>query len=215
MIKVNEAWRLTELIGVHKYILTHGYGGQPYPTKIKKSGENLKLQIKKILKKDINIQSLNDEEYLELLRQEIKEIFKKTGISLNQNYCLGPIGNFYNLSDGLFLDLDDIEEVYVSDENLKGGKSCGSIKSKSCGWIAWCAVSVEKKADKNTLLYIVSFNHFKKETAMKEVLEKKLKFNQEKLKRAIKNFFISNRHWYHDDLEKLNHQLPYINFLKY
>jgi hypothetical protein len=50
---------------------------------------------------------------------------------------------------------------------------------------------------------------------MKEVLEKKLKFNQEKLKRAIKNFFISNRHWYHDDLEKLNNQLPYINFLKY
>jgi hypothetical protein len=49
---------------------------------------------------------------------------------------------------------------------------------------------------------------------MKEVLEKKLKFNQEKLKRAIKNFFISNRHWYHDDLEKLNHQLPYINLLR-
>ena len=215
MIKVNEAWRLTELIGVHKYILTHGYGGQPYPAKIKKSGENLKLQIKKILKKDINIESLNDEEYLELLRQEIKEIFKKTGISLNQNYCLGPIGNFYNLSDGLFLDLDDIEEVYLSDENLKSEKGCGSIKSKSCGWIAWCTVSIEKKADKNTLLYIVSFNHFKKETAMKEVLEKKLKFNQEKLKRAIKNFFISNRHWYHDDLEKLNNQLPYINFLKY
>ena len=215
MIKVDEAWRLTELIGVHKYILTHGYGGEPYPTKIKKSGENLKLQIKKILKKDINIESLNDEEYLELLREEIKEIFNKTGISLNQHYCLGPIGNFYNLSDGLFLDLEDIEEVYLSDENLKGKKSCGSIKSKSCGWIAWYKVSAEKKADKDVLLYIVSFNHFKKETAIKEVLEKKLKFNQEKLKRAIKNFFISNRHWYHDDLEKLNNQLPYINFLKY
>ena len=215
MIKVNEAWRLTELIGVHKYILTHGYGGQPYPERIKKSGENLKTQIKKILKKDINIETLNDEEYLELLREEIKGIFKKTGISLNQHYCLGPIGNFYNLSDGLFLDLEDIEEVYLSDENLKGKKSCGSIKSKSCGWIAWYKVSAEKKADKDVLLYIVSFNHFKKETAMKEALEKKLKFNQEKLKRALKSFFISNRHWYHDDLEKLNNQLPYINFLKY
>ena len=210
MIKVNEAWRLAELIGVHNYILTHGYGGEPYPGKVKKSGEILKSQIKKILKKDINIEHLNDQEYLKSLSQDIQKILKKPFSNQDQAPFLGPIGNLYNLHRNLFLDLEDIEEVYLSDEKLKSGESYGSIKSKTCGWIAWYMINKDKKA-----VFIVAFNHHKQETSIKEMLEKKNKFNQEKVKRAIKSIFVSRRNWYHDDLEKLNDQLPYVPILKY
>lgn len=53
MIEVPEVWRLVELNQVHKYILSHGYGGEPYPDKVKKSEKKLISETKRIL--NINV----------------------------------------------------------------------------------------------------------------------------------------------------------------
>lgn len=209
MIEVPEVWRLVELIQVHKYVRSHGYGGEPYPDKVKKSEKKLISEVKRIL--NLNIKNDN----FETITTDIEETFKLNNLFSDQYPFIGPIGNFYHLNNGLFLDLDDIEKAYVSLENFKGKKLYGSVKSKTCGWIAWCTVGLKKNVDRKEMDYVVSFNHHKQETALGEMFEKKNKYNTENLKRKIKSIFISRRNWHHDDLEKLNKQLPYTSFLKY
>ncbi len=58
-------------------------------------------------------------------------------------------------------------------------------------------------------------NHFKQDSSLKELYEKVYKFKDSKTGRKLKELFMSNHHWYHDDLEKLWKSLPYKNFGNY
>ena len=129
---------------------------------------------------------------------------------------LGPIGSSYiNISSGALLDLEDIEEVYLETENFSG-----SIKSKTCGWIAWMLVEGDKsffthKSLTSEYQYLVTMNHHKIETARGEIFEKLNKYKQTKEGRTFKRFFISSTFWFHEDLDKLRRSLPYTYFLSY
>jgi len=207
MIKVPEVWRILELFRIYKCLDVYR---SSYTNELKKIENELIKTYKKILKKDLLPYELPFEDL-----KEIYKIFDDAGIEKRLFPYLGP-ASFY-LKASLFvrqykiLDIKDIEEVFVSKENFKGKKMYGSIKSKSYGWSAWCLVDLKKKDQKNIFTYVVSFNQFREETAYKEIFEKKFKYNEEKLQRSLKKFFISDRFWFHDDLEKYYQNLPYMS----
>jgi len=203
MIKVPEVWRIIELFEIYKYL---EFYRSRYTKELKKIENELIETYKYILKKDLSSDNLLLEDFLE----EVYEIFDDAGIEKGLFPYLGP-ANFVQRQKK-FLNIKDIEEVFVSKENFKGKKMYGSIKSKSYGWSAWCLVDLKKKDQKNIFTYVVSFNQFREETAYKEIFEKKFKYNEEKLQRSIKKIFISDRFWFHDDLEKYYKNLPYITF---
>jgi len=111
---------------------------------------------------------------------------------------LGPLG-FKN--SRVQYNIDDFEEVHV-EANIKSKNrdyTWGCIKSKNCGWTGWILVHADKAKQK---IFLTGINHFKKETLIDELFQKYAKFKNEKLKRSLKRFFISNTFWYHDDFEK-------------
>ena len=211
LAKLPEQWRLFELFRQHDYITTHGYSSSPYPEKVKRSEEAIIKSAKKILKENIK------KDYLPVLDDEIHKFFYGDNCKIiNQNfgklYMLGPIGSANISPDGKLLDLDDIKEVYVETEGLKT-YHIGTIHSENCGWICWMLTKGDKPLPDYE--YLVAFNHHKRETAFSEVIEKYHKFNREITGRKLKRFFIHNRFWYHDELEKLLESVPYTNFLSY
>ena len=211
-MKLDERWRIYELMRQHAYISSHGYANKPYPKKVEKSQKKIISTVKKVLKKKIEIDDFDK------LDSEITDFFFKEKPKHKWGHLplLGPIGKSYiNSSGGALLDLEDIEEVYLETENFSG-----SIKSKTCGWIAWMLVEGDKsffthKSLTSEYQYLVTMNHHKIETAREEIFEKLNKYKQTKEGRTLKRFFISNRFWFHEDLDKLHKSLPYTYFLSY
>ena len=211
-MKLDDQWILFELFSQHEYVSNYGYGNNPYPKKLKKSEESIINSVKKILKKDIDTKDFPS------VQKQVTDYFYND--KLNHVWgrvpLLGPIGSSYiKSSNGMFLDLDDIEEVYVFNEDFSG-----SIKSKSCGWISWQLLKGDKsiftsKSLTSDYQYIVTMNHFKLESSRTELAGKIVKYKNSKDGRTFKRFFVSNRFWFHDDLEKLWNMLPYIPFEHY
>jgi len=211
LIKVPEIWKIYTLNNIYDYVKTHGYANTPYPKKVKKAEDQILNFIKVQKKKNIKISS-------------IEKIIIETNKQFKEKKILGPItgptGDSYGTYKGLFLDLNDIEDVYISkdkyetiiNDKIDACDKYGVFKSKTCGWVGWIIANITKK---DATTFLVSFNHFKKETAMSEVFSKLNKYNDEKVSRRLQKFFISNRFWYHDDLENLNKALPYTPFLNY
>lgn len=202
-MKLNDRWFLFELLRQHSYIISHGYNNKPYPKKVERSEKQIILATKKILQREIKKQEI------ELVNQDIDEYFFKELLVHPWGNIppLGPIGGSQiNTNNGQFLDLNDIQEVYVYREDFSG-----SILTKSCGWVSW----INLKNEDNTFQYIVTMNHFKQDSSRKELYEKVYKYKSSKIERKFKNFFISKNHWFHNDLEKLWASLPYVNFLNY
>lgn len=202
-MKVNDRWILFELLKQHDYINTHGYNNKPYPGFVKKSENRIILETKKILGKTIS----NKDIYK--LTFEIENYFYDEILVHDWGKIppLGPIGSAQIYTNkGQFIDTDDIEEVYVYKKDFSG-----SIKSKSAGWISW----INLKNGENSFQYLVTMNHFKQDSSLKELYEKVYKFKDSKTGRKLKELFMSNHHWYHDDLEKLWKSLPYKNFGNY
>ena len=202
-MKLDSRWKLFELFCQHEYILNSIYANK----KDKEASEAKVLSaIKKILKKSIKAKDIPK------IQEEIDKHFYKDKIkhSWGRVPLLGPIGSAYiRSSKGALLDLEDIEEVHVTPTNFSG-----SIKSKSCGWISWLLVKGDKSIFNSKHLtseyqYLISMNHFKQDTADKEIAEKFVKYKNSKEGRTFKRFFVSSRFWFHDDLEKLWKSLPY------
>ena len=211
-MKLDKRWIIFELFRQHKYILTHGYGGSPYPEKVKRSEKKIISAVKKILNKTIkpeNFGSIDEQVVDYFYEKKIKHPWARVPL-------LGPIGETYIVTgEGALLDLTDIVEVYVSPESFSG-----EIKSKTCGWIAWKVVKGDKSIFTSKHLtsefeYLVSMNHHKRETAMTEVAQKFIKYKNSKDGRTFKRFFVGNRFWFDDDLDNLWRSLPYVNFLAY
>ena len=207
-MKLDERWRIYELLHQHYYISNHGLNGDPYPEKVKRSQNKIISNVKKILNKNITPKEFNN------INKEINDYFYKDKIN-KKLPLLGPIGGACISSrGGAFLDLDDITEVYILSENFSG-----TIKSNTCGWISWKLVKGDKSILNKDLVsdyeFLVSMNHFKAESAEREVIEKYIKYKNSKDGRTFKRFFIGNRFWFHDDLDKLHQLLPYTHFFSY
>ena len=213
MIKLSAEWKFIELFAQHNYIKNlHDIHGDEFDKKrLKISTEKIVKYYKKIYKKTLI------EKDLLSLNNKIKDLFYKKKFldpEFGEIPLLGPIGQM-RLSHDFFLDLDDIKEVYVDSEDISG-----SIKTETCGWISWKI----KKGDKNmfkhlTSKYIVltSMNHFKQETSLEELWEKNRRYDNpdSTMGRHLKRFFVSNRFWFHDDLEKLFKSLRYFRLNEY
>ena len=207
-MKLDERWRIYELFRQHNYINNHGLNGDPYPEKVKRSQNKIISNVKKILNKNITPKEFKN------INAEINDYFYKDKID-RKLPLLGPIGGACIASrGGAFLDLDDITEVYILSENFSG-----TIKSNTCGWISWILVEGDKTILNKDLVsdyeFLVSMNHFKAESAEREVAEKFIKYKNSKDGRTFKRFFIGNRFWFHDDLDKLHRLLPYTYFFSY
>ena len=207
-MKLDDRWKIYELMRQHNYITSYGLNGDPYPEKVKRSQNKIISNVKKILNKNITPKEFNN------INAEINDYFYKDKIN-KKLPLLGPIGGACISSrGGAFLDLDDITEVYILSENFSG-----TIKSNTCGWISWMLVKGDKPILNKDLVsdyeFLVSMNHFKAESAEREVIEKYIKYKNSKDGRTFKRFFIGNRFWFHDDLDKLHQLLPYTYFFSY
>lgn len=211
-MKLDDRWILFELFSQHEFISNYGYGNNPYPEKLKKSEKKIIDSVKKIINRTIDIKDFPS------VQKEITDYFYNNNLNhiWGRVPLLGPIGSSYiKSSNGMFLNLEDIEEVYVFKENFSG-----SIKSKSCGWISWQLMRGDKSIFTSESLtsdyqYLVTMNHFKLESSKTELASKIIKYKHSKEGRTLKRFFVSNRFWFHDDLEKLWSTLPYKNFVNY
>ncbi len=202
-MKINDRWILFELLKQHAYINSHGYDNKPYPGFVKKSESRIILQTKKILGKTISNKDI-DKLTLEIENYFYEKLLVHEGRRINP---LGPIGSAQIIiNQGQFLDIEDIEEVHVNKEDFSG-----SIKTKSVGWISW----IHLKNSENDFQYLVSMSHFNQDNSIKDLYEKVFKYKQSKTGRKIKEFFVSNSHWFDEDLEKLWRSLPYTQFLNY
>lgn len=209
LCKLPDEWRLLELIRQHKY--------QKFLSDLNEDHGRLKdisdtsrnkiiLYSKKLLNKKI-------------IEKDFKEIFLEVKkFFFNKNSQIS--GSFFNSLMSTFLgpltfhisriayDIDDFEEVYISypiKVEDKKSEIYGCIKTKTCGWIAWHLLEDDKSLIKSNTKYVwLSVkDHFKKETALNELIDKRNKYRFGRTGRALKRFFVTDRLWYHEDLAKL------------
>jgi hypothetical protein len=90
----------------------------------------------------------------------------------------------------------------------------GCIKSKTTGWIGWMLLYdvdksggltyLTKKIDFSKFIFLISMNHFSRDSALTDVFDQyNNQFKPNLLSRHFKRFFIKNRFWFHEDMEKL------------
>jgi hypothetical protein len=97
------------------------------------------------------------------------------------------------------------DEVYIShpvkQENRKS-EIYGCIKTKTCGWVAWLLLEDDRSLvnSKTKYVWLTVKDHFKQETAISELFRKRNRYREERLNRAFRRL-ISDRQWYHDDLD--------------
>jgi len=207
--KLPEEWRLLELIRHYKYqkFLSDLNEDKPH---LKEICENSKKKIiilaKKLLNKKINEGEIKD------VFIEIKRFFFNKNSQISDSFFsslmstfLGPLT--FHISR-IAYDIDDFEEVYISqpikNEDNKS-EVYGCIKTKTCGWIAWRLLEGDKSLTKSTTNYVwlTVKDHFKRETALNELSDKRNKYRFGRTGRALKRFFVSDRLWYHEELAKL------------
>jgi len=209
LCKLPDEWRLLELIRHYKYqkFLSDLNEDRPHLKQISENSENkIILYSKKLLNKKIT-------------RKDFKEVFieiKKNFFNKNSQIS----GSFYSSLMSTFLgpltfhisriayDIDDFEEVYISypiKVEKKKSEIYGCIKTKTCGWIAWHLLEDDKSLIKSTTKYVwLSVkDHFKKETALNELSDKRNKYRFGRAGRALSRFFVTDRLWYHEELAKL------------
>jgi hypothetical protein len=200
LCKLPDEWRLLESLR-HYFFLIHlkDFGDEPINEPHIKVATKIISHGKQILKRKISQNDFVD------VYKEIRGIFFHKSAELKNSITksmmdlyLGPLG-FKN--SRVQYNIDDFEEVHV-EANIKTENrdyTWGCIKSKNCGWTGWILVHGDKAKQK---IFLTGINHFKKETLIDELFQKYAKFKNEKLKRSLKRFFISNTFWYHDDFEK-------------
>ena len=215
MRKLSDEWKLQELFSQYNYIKNlHDINGSESDIKRLKIAESKIIENYKIInKKTISPKNLHS------IEKKISDLFydsKFIHSDFGKIPILGPIGD-QRINSGLFLDLDDIKEVYLDREDISG-----SIRTESCGWISW----KYKKGDKSMFIHnsltskyicLTTMNHFKMETSYSELIKKDLAYYNPdtKMGRNLKRFFISNRFSFHDDLENLLSSLKYYDIYNY
>lgn len=224
LCKLPDEWRFLELFRHYFYQInlrqfdgsSFSYDKSPaYPTQI---------NIIKLFKKNQNklIEAENFEKEYEQIHQFFynQNSYLKSSIVNNlMDRYLGPLG-FKN--SGIVYNINDFEEIYiVSNKKPMTDRHYiyGSIKSKIAGWCSWMFINEDNKSTKNSpsskYIYLTSVNHFKMETSLQDVFEKKRKFEESKKSRILKKFFVSDSFWFHKDLEKFYNNFESIIIKNY
>ena len=207
LCKLPEEWRFLELFRQFFFQLNlKDFADKPNL----KPASKTKEKIIKLYKK--NYSKLIEEEYFEKEYEEIHQFFYNQNSNLKfsiinnlMDLYLGPLG-FKN--SGIIYDINDFEEIYiVSNKQPMRNREYvyGSIKSKISGWNAWMFLNGDKFIQDSLTskyIYLISTNHFKLETALQDLFEKKRKFEENKTGRFLKRLFVSNSFWFHEDLNK-------------
>lgn len=199
MEQLTEEWKLYELF--YRY---HYYKDDLLRIEKKTYIENQIIDLhkslykKKILLKDFK--KLSDK--LVKFSNDFKHV------ELGKIPLLGPFGRVAFRNNGYVVNLDDIQEVFVNKHNFSG-----IFNSKICGWIGWQLVKGDKGHLSSKYVYLTTKNNHNYKSALKNLIDKNLKYNQETTGRKLKRFFINNRFWFHDDLENLFEELPHTNEL--
>ena len=196
MKKLSDEWKLYELYYRHhlaKEIYT-------------KEASNIEAQIIEIYKNSFNRKiSIKD---FNMISKELKEFANKFKHNeFGKIPILGPFGRVAFIARSYELDLEDISEVCLDTDNARG-----FIFSKKCGWISWKLVKGDQGISKglsSAYIYLVSKNNHSQDVAFENILKLEFKYQEERMTRHIKRFFISNTFWFHNDLNELFEELPH------
>jgi hypothetical protein len=211
LCKLPEEWKLLELLRQYKILLRLTFWNKPNLESAKKHAKKIILLSKKILNLDIT------EDDFKKLHLEILDVFvnkkselKNSIVDSLMKYNLGPLSFD---SCGIIFDIDDFKEVFVQSTSTKFSKDTifGLINSKKLGWIGWALVYADKSIVVNSdYMWLTNFNHFKKESCLKDIYEKINKFKNERSSRSLKRWLFTSSFWFDEDLNKLMDSLDQI-----
>ena len=206
LCKLPEEWRLLELIRQHKY-QKHLEGANPDREDCKRIVENSRTKIINASKKIFN-QTVDEKDFKEIFIK-VKKFFYNKHSQISGSFFdslmisfLGPLT--FHISK-IAYEIYDFDEVYIShpvkEENKKSGLY-GCINTKTCGWVGWLLLEDDGSLfnSKTKYVWLTVKDHFKQETAIKELFAKRNKFREVSFNRALRRL-ITDRQWYHEDLE--------------
>jgi len=206
LCKLPEEWRLLELIRQHKY-QKHLERANPEREDCKRIVENSRTKIINASKKIFN-QTVDEKDFKEIFIK-VKKFFYNKHSQISGSFFdslmisfLGPLT--FHISKTAY-EIHDFDEVYISHPEKKENRKSeiyGCINTKTCGWVAWLLLEDDRSLvnSKTKYVWLTVKDHFKQETAISELFRKRNRYREERLNRAFRRL-ISDRQWYHDDLD--------------
>jgi hypothetical protein len=206
LCKLPEEWRLLELIRQYRYH-DHLLGANPDREDCKRIAENSRMKIIHSSKEIFN-QTVDKKDFKEIFIRAKKFFYNKNSQISGSFFdslmitFLGPLT--FHISK-IAYEIWHFDEVFIShpvkQENRKS-EVYGCINTKTCGWVAWLLMEDDRSLvnSKTKYAWLTVKDHFKQETAISELFRKRNRYREERLNRAFRRL-ISDRQWYHDDLD--------------
>ena len=203
LCKLPEEWRLLELIRHHRY-QKHLVSANPDREDCKRIAENSRIKIINNSKKIYN-QTVDEKDFKEIFIKVKKYLYNKHSQISGSFFdslmisFLGPLT--FHISK-IAYEIYDFDEVYISHPEKKENRKSeiyGCINTKTCGWVAWLLLEDDRSLvnSKTKYVWLTVKDYFNQETAIKELFAKRNKFREVSFIRRL----VSNRQWYHEDLE--------------
>jgi hypothetical protein len=206
LCKLPEEWRLLELIRQHKY-QKHLESANPDREDCKRIVENSRKKIINESKKIFN-QTVDEKDFKEIFIK-VKKFFYNKHSKISGSFFdslmisfLGPLT--FHISK-IAYEIWHFDEVYIShpvkEENRKS-EIYGCINTKTCGWVAWLLLEDDRSSvnSKTKYVWLTVKDYFNQETAIKELFAKRNRFKEVSFSKAFSRL-VTNRQWYHEDLE--------------
>ena len=197
-MKLSEEWRLYELY--YRYHLAE----TAYP----KEASEIERQIIEIYKNSFN-KKVTKEDFGTVSNKLKKYANQFKHPKYDKVPLLGPLGRIAFINSSYEYNLDDVNEVHLDSDNFRG-----FVFSKKSGWISWKLVEGDQgifKSLSSAFIYLVSKNNHSYDAAFKNMLKLEFKYEDERMSRHIRRFFIDNTFWFHKDLNELFKELPHSN----
>jgi len=206
LCKLPEEWRLLELIRQYKY-QKHLEGANPDREDCKRIVENSRTKIINASKKIFN-QTVDEKDFKEIFIK-VKKFFYNKHSQISGSFFdslmisfLGPLT--FHISK-IAYEIWHFDEVYISHPEKKENRKSeiyGCINTKTCGWVAWLLLEGDRSLvnSKTKYVWLTVKDYFNQETAIKELFAKRNRFKEVSFSKAFSRL-VTNRQWYHVDLE--------------
>jgi hypothetical protein len=206
LCKLPEEWRLLELIRHYKY-QKHLEEANPDREDCKRIAENSRRKIINDTKKIFN-QTVDEKNFKEIFIK-VKKFFYNKHSQISGSFFdslmisfLGPLT--FHISK-IAYEIWHFDEVYISHPEKKENRKSeiyGCINTKTCGWVAWLLLEGDRSLvnSKTKYVWLTVKNYFNQETAIKELFAKRNRFKEVSFSKAFSRF-VTDRQWYHEDLE--------------
>jgi hypothetical protein len=206
LCKLPEEWRLLELIRHYKY-QKHLEEANPDREDCKRIAENSRRKIINDTKKIFN-QTVDEKNFKEIFIK-VKKFFYNKHSQISGSFFdslmisfLGPLT--FHISK-IAYEIWHFDEVYISHPEKKENRKSeiyGCINTKTCGWVAWLLLEGDRSLvnSKTKYVWLTVKDYFNQETAIKELFAKRNRFKEVSFSKAFSRL-VTNRQWYHEDLE--------------